>query len=240
MSKITAAIIDDELAAAENVEILVNKYCPEVEIVGMAHSISNGIQLIKQKAPELIFLDISMPPEGSGFDLLEMFPKRNFHVIFVTAHEQFSLQAIKQHAFDYLLKPIDYKELIKSIEQFKELHHLPSSEKEPTKLSKKSITLSTDQGVHVIHCEDILYCKASGSYTEFHLIGRSAILISKPLKFALSLLSNKVFKRVHRSYLVNTTKITRFTKEDGGYLYIDKEGIPVSKKYFENLNDLLE
>ena len=239
MRKITAAIIDDELAAAENIEILLNKYCPEVEVVGMAHSISNGIQLIKQKEPKLIFLDIYMPPEGSGFDLLEIFPKRNFHVIFVTAHEQFSLKAIKQHAFDYLLKPIDYKELIITVEQFKDLHHSPKEENISVN-TPRSVTLSTDQGVHVIHCTDILFCKASGSYTEFHIVGRSPILISKPLKFALGLLSNKVFKRVHRSYIVNSSKITRFTKEDGGYVYIGKEGIPVSKKYFGNLYDLLD
>ena len=238
MNKITAAIIDDELAAAENVEILLANYCPEISVIGIAHNIADGIQLIKQKQPQLIFLDISMPPEGSGFDLLEMFPKRTFHVIFVTAHEQYSLDAIKQHAFDYLLKPIDYKELIKSVEQFIDSAY-------PTKVVKqvgntsKSITLSTDQGVHVIPCQDILFCKASGSYTEFHIDGRSTVMISKPLKHAMSLLSDQIFKRVHRSYIVNSSKITRFTKEDGGYVYIKNEEIPVSKKYFDNLYDLI-
>jgi len=237
MNKITVAIIDDELAAAENIEILLANYCPEVEVVGIANSIANGIQLIKQKQPNLIFLDISMPPEGTGFDLLEMFPKRNFHVIFVTAHEQFSLQAIKQHAFDYLLKPTDYRELIKSIDQYKALVH---DIVQPINTGKKSIQLRTDQGVHVIRCEHILFCKASGSYTEFHIQDRSPILISKPLKFAESLLNPTVFKRVHRSYLINISKITKFTKEDGGYVYINEESIPVSKKYFESIADVVQ
>ena len=238
MTKITAAIIDDELAASENIQILLNNYCPEIEIVGMAHSIPEGIKLIKNRQPQLIFLDISMPPEGTGFDLLEMFPNRNFHVIFVTAHSEYSLKAIKQHAFDYLLKPIDYRELIRSVQQYQEM--IPaknSTEKTPVKA--KSITLSTDQGIYVIDPNTVYYCKASGSYTEFHIQNRAPIVISKPLKFAEELLNGINFKRVHRSYLINTSLISKFTKEDGGYVYINNESIPVSKKYFENLYDLL-
>ena len=236
MSKISAVIIDDEFAAAENISILLDTYCPEVGILGMAHSISEGIQTIKKLKPNLVFLDISMPPEGTGFDLLDMFPNRDFHVVFVTAHEQYSLKAIKERTFDYLLKPIDYKELITTINHLIEIHFSNSSNSDKNQV----ITLSTDEGVHVIHTNDILFCKASGSYTEFHLKEKPTILISKPLKYAESILTSSNFKRVHRSYLINTAAISKFTKEDGGFVFIDSHSIPVSKNYYASIYEMLE
>ena len=119
MKKINALIIDDEIAAAENISILLDTFCPEINVVEITHSISKGFQSIKKNNPDLIFLDISMPPEGTGFDLLDMLPNRNFHVIFVTAHDQYALKAIKQRAFDYLLKPIDSDDLEETIAKIK-------------------------------------------------------------------------------------------------------------------------
>lgn len=236
MSKIKAVIIDDEFAAAENISILLESYCSEVSVLGMAHSISDGIKAIKKLKPNLVFLDISMPPEGTGFDLLDLFPNRDFHVIFVTAHEQYSLKAIKERAFDYLLKPIDYKELIKTINQITEIHFTEKPKIETSQV----ITLATDEGIHVIHADEILYCKASGSYTEFHIKDKPTILISKPLKFAETLLQTSNFKRVHRSFLINTLAITKFTKEDGGFVYINETSIPVSRNYYENIYELIK
>lgn len=237
MSKITTVIIDDEIAAAENVNILLESYCPEITVLGMSHSISSGIKMVKKLSPNLVFLDISMPPEGTGFDFLEMFPNRDFHVVFVTAYEEYSLKAIKQHAFDYILKPIDYKELIKTVSHYNQMHGPKNGSSKP---NQDYITLSTEEGTHVINPERILFCKASGSYTEFYLEDESTILISKPLKFAENLLTLTSFKRVHRSYLVNAKRITKFTKEDGGYICINDISIPVSKNYFENLLDVLK
>tara|TARA_R110002050_G_scaffold109799_1_gene221358 strand:- start:89935 stop:90645 length:711 start_codon:yes stop_codon:yes gene_type:complete len=236
MSIIKAVIIDDEPAAAENISILLDSYCPEVSILGMAHSISNGIQIIKKLQPNLVFLDISMPPEGTGFDLLDLFPNRDFLVVFVTAHEHYSLKAIKERAFDYLLKPIDYKELITTINQLIETHFSEIPEKQVNNV----ITLATDEGVHVIQSDDIQFCKASGSYTEFHIKDKATIVISKPLKFAEAILTSPNFKRVHRSFLINAQAITKFTKEDGGFVTINDTDIPVSKNYFENIFDLIK
>ena len=101
----------------------------------------------------MVFLDISMPPEGSGFDLLDMFPNRNFHVIFVTAHQEFGLKAIKQRAFDYLLKPIDYKELIQTMDQFFNIN----SVQKPIEDSDQIITLSTDDGTHIVKQKEIIF-----------------------------------------------------------------------------------
>ncbi len=235
MKKIKTIIIDDEIAAAENIQILLENYCPEMEVMGMEHSISKSYKLIKDTNPDLIFLDISMPPEGTGFDLLEMFPHRKFHVIFVTAHQEYSLKAIKQRAFDYLLKPIDYKELIQTVGQFSQTFSTPPS----SVSSQPIINLATDDGTHIVKQKDIIYCRASGSYTEFFIQGRSNIIISKPLKFAESQLDMNQFKRVHRSFIINPQYITKITKEDGGSVFLDEVEISVSKNYCQNVFDLV-
>ncbi|MFT6323143.1 MAG: two-component system LytT family response regulator [Halieaceae bacterium] len=235
MKKINALIIDDEIAAAENISILLDTFCPEINVVEIAHSISKGFQSIKKNNPDLIFLDISMPPECTGFDLLDMLPNRNFHVIFVTAHDQYALKAIKQRAFDYLLKPIDYKELIQVINQFVMTHGV----KKNTVASQKIISLSTDDGTHIIKQKDILYCKASGSYTEYHLQNRNPIIISKSLKHAETIVDMSLLKRVHRSYIINTEHIVKVSKEDGGSVFIGNTQIPVSRKYCSDILSLV-
>lgn len=233
ITNITSVIIDDEIAAAENINIILESYCPEVNVLGVANSISDGIKLVKSKNPDIVFLDISMPPEGTGFDFLAVFPNRNFHVIFVTAYDQYSLQAIKEHAFDYILKPIDFKEIIKTIDQYKQIVKAKHNSKK-----QETIALSTEEGTHIIQVDDILFCKASGSYTEYHIQHRNPILISKTLKNAESKLTDPRFIRVHRSYLINSNMVSKFTKEDGGTIFIQDNIIPVSKKYVNNLNDL--
>jgi two-component system LytT family response regulator len=238
MKKINVCIIDDEIAAAENIQILLETYCPDVSVIGIAHSISTGFQMLKSNQPDLVFLDISMPPEGTGFDLLEMIPKRDFHVIFVTAHEQYGLKAIKQRAFDYLLKPIDYKELIQTMNQFSD-SFVPKKNKPPI-LTDQIISLPTEDGTHIIKQSEILFCKASGSYTEFHLDKRVPIVISKPLKFAESILEMDIFKRVHRSYIINPNFITKINKEDGGNVFLGDHQIPISKKYCEDILNLVK
>ncbi|MGB1003480.1 MAG: LytR/AlgR family response regulator transcription factor [Salibacteraceae bacterium] len=238
MKTINVAIIDDEIAAAENIQILLDSYCKWVNIVGMAHSIPSGFQLISKSKPDLVFLDISMPPEGTGFDLLDMFPNRDFHVIFVTAHEQYGLKAIKKRAFDYILKPIDYKELIQSMSQFSDAF-IPKKSKHQI-LTNQIITLPTEDGTHIIKQKDLIFCKASGSYTEFHIINRNPIVISKPLKFAESILEMNTFKRVHRSFIINPNFITKINKEDGGSVFLNCHQIPVSKKYCEDILKLVK
>lgn len=238
MKNINVVIIDDEIAAAENISILLDSYCPEFKVIGVEHSIKLGYQMIKSKNPDLVFLDISMPPEGTGFDLLDMFPKRDFHVIFVTAHEEFGLKAIKERAFDYLLKPIDYKELIQTMNQFMDMYG--NSHEQNAVLIDKSISLPTDDGTHIIKQKEILYCKASGSYTEFHVEHRPPIIISRPLKFAETILDMNSFKRVHRSYIINPNFITKINKEDGGSVLLNNSQIPVSKNYCDDIWELVK
>lgn len=238
MSKIKVVIIDDEIAAAENINLIIDNYCDELEVTGVANSISEGIKLVKEIKPELVFLDISMPPEGTGFDFLDLIPDRSFDVIFVTAHEEFSLQAIKKHAFDYILKPVDYRDLMKSVSQYASNRKPKVAVTKQSSNSGSKVKLPSEEGYHLIEKKDVIYCKASGSYTEFILENHNPILISKPLKYAEELLGGSPFVRIHRSYLVNSERITKLIKQDGGYVEINGAQLPVSKNHHHQVFDL--
>lgn len=237
MTDINAVLIDDEEAALENLEHILTEYCPEVNILSKATSIPAGIRCIKQYKPNLVFLDISMPPEGLGFDILEAFPNRDFNVIFITAHEDHSLQAIKKHAFDYILKPLDYQEVVQSIEHVK--LWMKRASRMPEEKSE-TIKLSTLEGVHILKPEQVSYCKANGSYTIVALEGGGSIMVSKTLKSLEDHLPEKGFLRVHRSYIVNIEKVKKFLKKDGGYLEVtDGALIPISENYREEIVSIL-
>ncbi|HET6559398.1 MAG TPA: response regulator, partial [Prolixibacteraceae bacterium] len=114
--KIKCIIIDDEQKSRNNLRDLIHEYCQQAEVVGEAASATEALKLIKQQAPDLLFLDIEMPG-GSGFDLLKSINNQNFEVIFVTAFDQYGIQAVKFCAIDYILKPIDIFELSKAVEK---------------------------------------------------------------------------------------------------------------------------
>lgn len=228
----TAVIIDDELHAANNLELILNKYCPQVSVIGKAHTLSDGIQLISKTQPQIVFLDISLSANETGFDLLDLLPKKNFHVIFVTAHDNFGMEALKRHAFDYILKPIDYRELVKCIQDLTRMTQKNKSNK------PKLIPIPSLDGTHLIHPSDILFCQADGSYTRFYLENDKSLILSKSLRHAEELLNLNEFLRIHRSYIINTTKVNKLHTHDGKYVEIQSHIIPISKSNLEKLSHL--
>ena len=149
----------------------------------------------------------------------------------MTAHPDYSLKAIKKRAFDYILKPIDYRELIKSTQELINTHFRSSVK------TKKSglIPIPSIDGTHLIKPENILFCKANGSYSNFYLENGKKITLSKSLKHAEELLTRQGFMRIHRSYIINSNKVSKIHSQDGGYLEIGKEVLPISKSYLENV-----
>lgn len=233
---LTSVIIDDEVMAADNLALTIERFCPELEVLGKAHNIQDGFQLIKKTNPRIVFLDISLTSDETGFDLLELFPTRDFYVVFVTAYAKYSLKAIKNKAFDYLLKPINYKELVETVNEIKLRENTDN-----TSLQSENnvIPIPTIDGTHLIKHSDILYCKADGSYTEFVLEDTKKLILSKPMKYAEELINSDNFMRVHRSYLINIDKINKLYFQDGGYVQINSEEIPVSKSHMKLLKDML-
>lgn len=231
--QITSVIIDDEIFAAKNLELLLTNYCPEVLNLGIAHTLKEGVKLIKTEKPQIVFLDISLSSVETGFDLLDLFPQKEFHVVFVTAFSDFGIEAIKRKAFDYILKPLDFKEIIKTVDD------IISLEKTINKpLNKQLIAIPALDGTHLVASDNILFCEADGSYTVFHLTDDKKITLSRSIKNAEGLLGSSSFSRVHRSYIINLNKVTKLHFNDGGYAEVNKKLIPVSKNYMEKLKSV--
>lgn len=221
--KLRAVIIDDEVTSREILRNYLNTYCSEVTIMGEAGNISEGIALIKSEKPNLVFLDVEMP-FGNAFDLLEELPDRDFETVFVTAYNQYAIEALNQHAAYYLMKPINIDELINAVAYVKEIiskedllqdRILSSS----LKKAEGKITLPQLDGFQVLNVSDILYCKADDNYTEIFLADKK-ILVSKTLKYFEESLTEFHFVRIHKSFLVNINEVVKYRKGKGGSVII--------------------
>ena len=233
MEKLNTIIVEDEFHGRETLKNLIDIYCPSLAVIGMAATITEGIGLLKVHSPDLVFLDIEFK-NGSGFDLLKRVDDLDFEVIFTTAYKDYAIKAIKFSAIDYLLKPIDVDELqsavIKVLEKKRALRYNKKLEVLLNNIGNKdsqghSITLSTSEGYEFINVNDIHYCEASGSYTNFYIAQDKKLLVSKHLKEYEILLSDHGFMRVHQSFLINLSQVKRYVKSDGGYIVMKNGGI---------------
>jgi len=233
-----AILIDDEISNLENLQTLLKKHCLQVTVMATAQNVNDAVEAIEKSLPDLVFLDIQMGEE-TGFDVLKRLPKRNFEVIFVTAYDQYGIQAVKFAALDYLLKPIDIEELIQAVNkaEHKLAAQMPTSQldfllqqlKKPEATCSK-IALQMQGEIRYVALSEIIRCEADNTYTHFFLSGGEKILISKSLKEYSDLLRPNGFLRTHQSHLVNPKYVKSWLKEDGGILLlISGEKIPISK-----------
>jgi two-component system LytT family response regulator len=226
-----AVIIDDMPAARIALQEDIRSYCSEIDLVGEADGVVSGAKLIKEIQPDLVFLDIQMP-DGSGFDLLEILPNKNFKVIFTTASDAFALKAFKFSAIDYLLKPIDPDDLKEAVQRAKS----QSSTFERLSLLKenmqgsKKIALNTLEKIQIVKIDAIVRCESSVNYTTFYFEDGTKLLVTKTLKEFDKLLSDYTFLRVHQSHLVNTEFIKEFLKSNGELVMKDGTKVPVSTR----------
>jgi two-component system, LytTR family, response regulator len=246
--KLKCYLVDDEISAIENLEGLLKKYCPQVEVAGHSTTVSEALDFLLFHQMDLLFLDIRMQNE-SGFDLLEQLPGFEGSVVFVTAYDEYGLKAIKFSATDYLLKPIDVSELATAVNKAgkkkgmavtqQQIQMLLQSVTNQPRLQQTRIALADADEIRYVNIADIIYCKSSNSYTTFHLAGNGKITVSRPIAEYETLLSAYGFIRTHQSYLVNKARISSFKKEDGGYLSMeDGAMVPVSRQRRGMLKDL--
>lgn len=231
-------VIDDEQKAVQSLCTILNEYCEDIEICGTANSALEGLILINQKRPDLLFLDIEMP-NGSGFDLLDMISARTFKVVFTTAFNHYAIKAIKYSAIDYLLKPIDIDEVIAVVykvqtkaenpEHFQnQYENFLSNLKEP---ERKRVLLPTNEGIVFFYISDIIRIEADGSYSKIFLIKNKILHISKNIKEIETLICDDRFFRPHNSFLINTDFIAKFLNKDGGCIEMtDQAEIPLSRR----------
>lgn len=247
---INTIIIDDEADSIETLQWKLRNYCPHVQVTATFEDPVAGLQHLQQQAPELLFLDIEMPML-SGFDILEeLGPDVPFDVIFTTAYDHFGIQAVKASALDYLLKPIQNKELVKAVEkyedqrsgstrkeQFKGLLDNIAAEKQGR---NSKIALATKESIEFVAAEDIVCCSADSNYTVLYLTDGRKRIISKTLKDFEESLEPYRFYRAHNSHLVNLDKIKLYMRTDGGYLVMTNQmKIPVAKNRKEGLLKLM-
>jgi two-component system LytT family response regulator len=233
-------IIEDEQKSREMLAGIIQKNCPELQIVGLANNVREGVEMINSLKPELVFLDISMP-DGSGFDLLEQVQGHKFELIFATASDQHAIRAIKYSACDYLLKPIDIDELKTAVDKavnrrlaappsMENLQFLIQQLKRPDENFQK-ITLPTGNAFEIVNIKDIIRCEADTSYTIFYLTEKRKLMVSAGLKNYEELLPENDFIRVHHHHLINMNHVVRFLKVDGGYAVMsDGTQIEISRR----------
>lgn len=234
--QIFAVLVDDEDNSLEALEILLNRYCPDVVIKGKAQSVEEAIEVINEVKPELVFLDIALP-DGQGFEVLDETKDSDFEVIFTTAYDQYALKAFEFSALDYLLKPINAEKLRQSVERYLEIRGTGtigeriSVLKESLKNLNDRIILSSMDGFEVYKIEDIVRCEANGSYTTFHIKGGRKVVTSKTLNNFERLLEDMPFARVHSKHLVNLNYIKKYISGRGGYIvFEDGSQVDVSER----------
>lgn len=242
-------IIDDETRTRELIAKMIDSFGFDVQCIPEGENVQSGIEAIQKHNPDIVFLDIQMP-DGTGFDVIRSIEDKNFEVIFITAHEEFAIKAIKFSALDYLLKPVDTAELkaaleraLESIDANKEVKQFDALQSNINPSEKRRLVLKTQESVHVVDLDDIIRCEADRNYTSFFLVGGKKILVSKTLKEYENLLSNHNFLRVQQSHLINIDFVDRYDKKNGGAVVMkDGSEVPLSpakrEVFFKRLENL--
>src|SRR6187551_2772957 len=231
-------IVDDELKSRESLKKMLAAFCQDVEVLDTCQNVAEAVRAIEEFKPDVVFLDVQMQGE-TGFDLLTTLKNIDFEIIFTTAYSEYALKAIKFSAIDYLLKPIDIDDLQKAVAKIetKQNHsitsrltqliqnlHVGSSE-------NYKLALPTTEGLTFIKINDVMYCKASGSYTEIFMDDGKKHLVSRPLKEYDDLLSSHTFFRIHHSYLINLNCIKSYVRGEGGHVIMnDNSALDVSRR----------
>jgi len=250
---IKATIIDDELHCRKTLGMLLKEYCPDVQVIGQCDNAETGLEAIKKLKPDVVFLDIEMP-HMNGFEMLEQFSVIPFAVVFTTGYDQYAIKAFRFSALDYLLKPIEPKELIAAVHKIQTQKKLPEAEQFQMLLGRMQnkenifpkIPLPTSDGYELIPVEQILFCEADDNYTYFHLKNKKKIIACRMLKEVEEQLNEfPFFVRVHHSYILNIKEATKYVRGEGGYVVMsDGSSVNVSRsrkevllKWFMNKQD---
>ncbi len=232
-------IIDDEAKGRKTIKNFIDKYAPNLTVVGEADCVENGIELIESKQPELVFLDIQMP-DGSGFDLLGRVSFTDFKLIFCTSYDQYAVKAFRFSAIDYLLKPLDPDIFMAAIRKITDEKNNQIKEKIEVLNTNKNnfsrIALHSLDGINLVNIDDIIRCESDVNYTKFIVKDQPNILVSKTLKEFDSILTEHGFIRIHKSFLVNINHICKYIKGEGGWVIMsDDAQIMVSRRKKEQL-----
>lgn len=242
-------IIDDEPNAREKLELLLHKYCDNIEIAATAKNAEEGIIAIAKHNPDLVFLDVEMPVH-TGFDMLTMIPSITFDIIFATAHDQYAIRAIKFSALDYLLKPIDTEQLQEAVKKAAEKNDRKAMQRQYDVLKEnlasktkemEQLAIPSQQGLIFIKVADLIRCEADSNYTWFFLSNKTKIVSSKTLKEYEEMLTDSGFIRIHSAHLINKKHLKQYIKGEGGEIMMnDGTLLDVSRRRKQTVMEALK
>ncbi|MES2555836.1 MAG: LytTR family DNA-binding domain-containing protein [Bacteroidota bacterium] len=232
----TAVIIDDEFDARRIISKYLERYFPQIVILGEAASKEEGLQLLRTVKPNIVFLDINLG-DGSGFELMDNLKDLESSVIFTTAFDNYAVQAFRYHALDYLLKPIDPDAFAEAVGHALSI----TSADQATNIqqwmahyghSERKLAVPTSDGLRFIQLDVIVFMEADSSYCTIYLNDGKQVLVSRPLKyFSDKLEGDRVFLRTHKSFIINMNYLQEYVKEDGGALKLTSgHSIPISRQ----------
>ncbi len=238
-----AIIVDDEPDCVKLLALQLKMYCPQVQVVAACTASEDALLKIKELQPGVVFLDIEMPVMN-GFQLLEKFGNITFSLVFVTAYDQFAVKAFRYSALDYLLKPIDAKDLQAAVQKAEkrnwpdkqQLSMLKQQVHNPEKNFPDKIALPYQNGVTFVGIKNIIYCESENNYTRFHTTDSQQYLVAKTLGDIQEVLEERNFLRVHRQYLVNLDHIKKYVRGEGNYLILSNgQSVAVARNQKERL-----
>ncbi|AXT56698.1 two component transcriptional regulator, LytTR family [Aquimarina amphilecti] len=244
---LTAIIVEDMPDALQLLKSDLETNHPEIKIIDTARSVVEAAKSLRTNVPDILFLDI-MLGDGTGFDVLEIFPELKSKIIFVTASDEYAIRAFKFAAIDYVLKPYSNEELAQAISKAKEqiqpnkerLNILKDTLSAPEQKPDK-ISLHTLDKIIIVSLDDIVRCESDSNNTIFYLQDGQKVFVTKTLKYFADMLKNYQFLRVHQSHLINLQCISAFIKADGGYLMLKNgENVPVSVRKKVEVMEILD
>ncbi len=242
MQELRAILIDDEQGALDLLKLMIEENFNTVKVVAVARSVADGIRLIEEHAPDVIFLDIMMP-DGTGFHLLEKIDHSNVQIVFTTAYEQYGVKAFEYAAIHYLLKPLCIDELGQAIGRLQQRNPADrisdvqiETLRHNVNTQAQKLALPNQHGFDMILIDDLIRCEADHGYTRFILINRPELIVSKPIHVYERMLADRYFFRAHRKHLINLRYVSAFVKGKPGYVVMqDGSTLEVSVRRREEL-----
>jgi two-component system, LytTR family, response regulator len=238
-------VIDDELDCIGVLQKLLAEYCPEVQLIGSASDSNEGVDLILKQRPDLLFLDIEMPIMN-GFQILEEVGATNFQLVFTTAYDRYAVKAFKYSALDYLLKPIDPRDLVAAVQKASRRQEIDKQQLEllrrqlyaPRSSGSDKLALPYQHGFIFVTIEDILYVEADDYYARLQTVQGENYLVTKTLREIEETLDDQLFFRIHRQYLVNISRVKKFLKVESMVVMSNGKELPVARNRKEDFGKL--
>lgn len=241
-----ALIVDDDLANINLIDILLKKYCPNIDVIGKAQNSVDFIDLLLTKQPDILLLDIDLGEAQNSLEILEEIDTTNFEIIIISSHEDYGIKAINEyHVSDYIIKPINAiclsKAIIRAEKTIDQKRSFLQKVKESSNSEKKIIGIPTASTIDIIEIDNILYLEADGKYTVFNLCNDVKKISSRNIGTYEKILPSNIFFRIHHKFIVNTSKIVNINRSDGNYCILTNgKTLSIAKRRAEDLRKYLQ